>query len=47
MFVSGGLSEALKVDLKWVIEKEGGEPLQDGENTNSSVARFVLAETVV
>lgn len=32
MFVSGGFSKALKVDLKWVIEKEGREPLQEVSN---------------
>lgn len=55
LFVSGGFLKALEVDLKWVIEKEGREPLQeevhykqlDGENTHSTVAEFVLAETIV
>lgn len=52
VFVSGGFSKALEVNLKWIIE-EGREPLQeevqykqlDGENTHSAVAKFVLAET--
>lgn len=54
LFISGGFSKALEVGLKWVIEKEGREPLQeevwckqlDGENMHSAVAKFVLAETV-
>lgn len=43
---------ALKVDLKWVAEKEGREPLWeetqskqlDGESMHSASAKIVLAE---
>lgn len=55
LFVSGAFSKALEVYLKWVIEKEGREPLQekswykqlDSENMHSTIAKLVLAETVV
>lgn len=53
--VPGGFSKALKVDLKWVAEKEGREPLWeetqskqlDGESMHSASAKFVLAEMAV
>lgn len=50
--VPGGFSKALRVDLKWVTEKESREPLWevtqskqlDGESMHNTSAKFVLAE---
>lgn len=52
LFVSGGFSKDLEVDLQWVLQKECRKPLQeeveykqlDGENMHGVVAKFVLAQ---